>query len=167
MSLTLHRVSPAVPAAVCALCALLLVTGCSGSAPESVSQAPPSVSFAPDVSTTPGMPGMPGMGSGGMGSMSTPTGSATPGSPAPVGGTPVGINDFAFAPTTLTVPVGTTVTWTNHDAEPHTVAASDGSFHSPGMDTDATYAYTFTKVGTFDYICSIHPAMHGTVVVTK
>src|ERR1700712_5238185 len=122
MSLTLHRVSPAVPAAVCALCALLLVTGCSGSVPESVSQASPSVIFAPDVSATPGMPGMPDMGSGGMGSMSTATASATSGSTAPVGGTTVGINDFAFAPTSLTVPIGTTVTWTNHDAEPHTVA---------------------------------------------
>jgi plastocyanin len=167
MSLTLHRASPAVPAAVLTLSALLLVTGCSGTAPGSVSQAPPSVTFAPDVSTTPGMPGMPGMGSGGMGSMSTPAASAPPGSTAPVGGTAVGITDFAFAPATLTVPVGATVTWTNHDAEPHTVAASDGSFHSPGMDTDATYTYTFTKAGTFDYICSIHPSMHGTVVVTK
>jgi plastocyanin len=164
MSLTLHRVSPAVPAAVCALSALLLVTGCSGSAPESVSQAPPSVTFAPDASTTPGMPGM---GSGGMGPMSPSAASATSGSAAPVGGNAVGITDFAFSPATLTVPVGATVTWTNHDAEPHTVAANDGSFHSPGMDTDATYTYTFTNAGTFDYICSIHPSMHGTVVVTK
>jgi plastocyanin len=65
------------------------------------------------------------------------------------------------------VPVGATVTWTNHDGEPHTIAASDGSFHSPGLDTNATYSYTFPTAGTFDYICSIHPFMHGTVVVTK
>jgi amicyanin len=164
MSLTLHRVSPAVPAAVMTLSALLLVTGCSGSAPDSVSQAPPPLTFSSDVTSTPGMPGM---GSGGMGSMASPAASATPGSTAPVGGTAVGITDFAFSPATLTVPVGATVTWTNHDAEPHTVAANDGSFHSPGMDTEATYTYTFTKAGTFDYICSIHPMMHGTVVVTK
>lgn len=164
MFLTPHRVSHAVPAVVLTLSALLLVAGCSSSTPDTASQAPPSMTFAPDVSTTPGMPGM---GSGGMGSMSMPGASATPGPTAPVGGTAVGINDFAFSPATLTVPVGATVTWTNHDAEPHTVAASDGSFHSPGMDTDATYTYTFTKAGTFDYICSIHPMMHGTVVVTK
>lgn len=103
----------------------------------------------------------------GMGSMSPPAASSTQGSTAPVGGTAVGITDFAFSPATLTVPVGATVTWTNHDAEPHTVVASDGSFHSPGMDTDATFTYTFTNVGSFDYICSIHPMMHGTVVVTK
>jgi plastocyanin len=150
MSLTLHR--PAVPAAVLTLSALLLATGCSGSAPDAVSQA---------------TPGMPGMGPGGMGSMSTPAASAPPVTTASVGGTAVGITDFAFAPASLTIPVGATVTWTNHDAEPHTVAAGDGSFHSPGMDTDATYTYTFTNTGTFDYICSIHPSMHGTVVVTK
>ena len=162
MSLTLHRVCHAVPAAVCAFSALLLATGCSSSAPASVSQTTPTVSFSPDVRTTPGMQGMPGMGS-----MSPPAASSTQGSTAPVGGTAVGITDFAFSPATLTVPVGATVTWTNHDAEPHTVVASDGSFHSPGMDTDATFTYTFTNVGSFDYICSIHPMMHGTVVVTK
>jgi plastocyanin len=84
----------------------------------------------------------------------------------PVRGDQVSIDGFAFAPVTLTVPVGTTVTWTNRDEEPHTVAASDGSFHSPGMGTGATFAHTFATVGTFDYVCSIHPMMRGTVVVT-
>ncbi|WP_328363667.1 cupredoxin family copper-binding protein [Mycobacterium sp. NBC_00419] len=96
------------------------------------------------------------------------TGSATTSAqtPAPVGGTAVAIDNFAFAPAALTVTVGDTVTWTNHDEEPHTVAADDGSFHSPGMDTNATYSYTFTKPGSYSYICGIHPFMHGTVVVT-
>jgi plastocyanin len=79
----------------------------------------------------------------------------------------VDINNFAFAPSTLTVPVGTTVTWTNRDEEPHTVVADDGSFHSPGLGTNGTYAFTFAKAGTFGYVCSIHPFMHATVVVTK
>jgi amicyanin len=87
--------------------------------------------------------------------------------PAPQGPDTVDINNFAFAPLTLTVPVGATVTWTNRDEEPHTVAASDGSFHSPGMDTGGTYSFAFTNVGSYDYVCSIHPFMHGTVVVTK
>jgi plastocyanin len=82
-------------------------------------------------------------------------------------GTAVSITNFAFSPATLTVPVGGTVTWTNHDEEPHTVVASDGSFHSPGLGTNASYSYTFPTAGSFDYICSIHPFMHGTVVVTK
>ena len=87
-------------------------------------------------------------------------------SAAPVRGDQVAIDGFAFAPVTLTVPVGTTVTWTNRDEEPHTVAASDGSFHSPGMGTGATFTHTFSTTGTFDYVCSIHPMMRGTVVVT-
>jgi len=79
----------------------------------------------------------------------------------------VSISDFKFNPATLTVPVGTTVTWTNQDEEPHTVAAKDGSFHSPGMDSHGTYSFTFATAGSYDYICSIHPFMTGTVVVTK
>ena len=77
------------------------------------------------------------------------------------------ISDFKFNPGTLTVPVGTTVTWTNQDEEPHAIAAKDGSFHSPGIDTHGTYNFTFTTPGSYDYICSIHPFMTGTVVVTK
>jgi len=79
----------------------------------------------------------------------------------------VSISDFKFNPATLTVPVGTTVTWTNQDEEPHTLAAKDGSFHSPGIDTHGTYSFTFSTPGSYDYICSIHPFMTGTVVVTK
>jgi plastocyanin len=85
---------------------------------------------------------------------------------APVSGNQVNIDGFAFVPLTLTVPAGATVTWTNRDEEPHTVAASDGSFHSPGMGTGATFSHIFSTAGRFDYICSIHPMMHGTVVVT-
>src|ERR1700722_14531445 len=99
-------------------------------------------------------------------SMSMPTMSVT--SPAiPVSGDQVNIDNFAFVPATLTVHAGSTVTWTNHDEDPHTVAASDGSFHSPGMGTGATFSHAFAAAGTFDYVCSIHPMMHGTVVVTQ
>jgi plastocyanin len=86
---------------------------------------------------------------------------------APVNGDQVNIDNFAFVPATLTVRAGSTVTWTNHDEEPHTVAASDSSFHSPGMGTGGTFSHTFATAGTFDYVCSIHPMMHGTVVVTQ
>jgi plastocyanin len=85
---------------------------------------------------------------------------------APVRGDQVTIDGFAFEPGSLTVTAGTTVTWTNRDEEPHTVAASDGSFHSPGMGTGGTFTHTFAAAGTFDYVCSIHPMMRGTVVVT-
>lgn len=97
----------------------------------------------------------------------SPTTATAPLTAAPAGANQVSIDDFAFAPATLTVRAGTTVTWTNHDEEPHTVAASDGSFHSPGMGTGATFSHLFPATGTFDYVCSIHPMMHGTVVVTS
>lgn len=103
---------------------------------------------------------------------STPGGTAAPVSVttaisvAPVGDNAVNIANMAFTPPTLTVKVGQTVTWVNHDEEPHTVAAGDGSFHSPGMDANGTFTFTFTKPGTYDYVCSIHPFMHGTVTVT-
>jgi len=93
--------------------------------------------------------------------------SSTPAPGAPQGGNAVSINNFKFDPATLTVPVGATVTWTNQDEEPHTIAAKDGSFHSPGLDTHRSYSFTFSAPGTFDYICSIHPFMTGTVVVTQ
>ena len=83
-----------------------------------------------------------------------------------MGGNQVNIDGFAFAPATLTVTAGSTVTWTNHDEEPHTVAASDGSFHSPGMGTRRHLFPYLPDCGKFDYVCSIHPMMHGTVVVT-
>ena len=151
-------------AAVAAAAAVLLVSGCSGSSPAP--QGSPSITFGPDVSTTPGMAGhgMTGAPAPAPVASSSPTVSA---STAPQGANAIGITNFAFVPATLTVPVGATVTWTNHDGEPHRIAASDGSFHSPAMDTNATYSSTFPTAGTFDYICSIHPFMHGTVVVTK
>jgi plastocyanin len=138
----------------------LLVGGCSASRPT----AQPSVTFGSNTNGTPGMPGMSGMPS--MPGAPTGTASAT-GSPAAVAGNQVNIDNFAFTPATLTVSAGSTVTWTNHDEEPHTVAASDGSFHSPGMGTGATFSHTFSTPGKFDYVCSIHPMMHGTVVVTQ
>jgi plastocyanin len=75
------------------------------------------------------------------------------------------IDNFSFAPGTLTVAAGTTVTWTNHDDIPHTAVSTDGVFKSKVMDTDEKFSYTFTKPGTFPYFCSIHPKMTGTIVV--
>jgi amicyanin len=150
-----------------AVAAALVAAGCSGVGPQS--DAHPSVNFGTDVSTTPGMAGMPGIGSPGVDTTMPTASSASPpvAGQAPQGPNAVNIDNFAFAPLSLTVHVGDTVTWANHDEEPHTVAAGDGSFHSPGMDTGATYSFTFTKAGSYDYICSIHPFMHGTVVVTS
>ena len=73
--------------------------------------------------------------------------------------------DFMFNPTPLTVKVGSTVTWTNKDDEPHTVVSDTGVFKSGGMDTDESFSYKFDKPGTYHFTCSIHPRMVGTVIV--
>jgi len=78
----------------------------------------------------------------------------------------VGIGDFHFQPMQLVVPAGATVTWTNHDEEPHVVTSAGGQFKSsPALDTDDHYSAVFTKPGTYAYYCSIHPQMTGTIVV--
>jgi plastocyanin len=77
----------------------------------------------------------------------------------------VNIDNFSFAPVEISVSVGTTVTWTNHDDIPHTVVSTDKVFKSKVLDTDDKYSYTFTKPGTYPYFCSVHPKMTGTVVV--
>jgi len=77
----------------------------------------------------------------------------------------VKIDNFSFGPATLTVPSGTTVTWTNRDDIPHTVVSDDKVFKSKVLDTDEKFSYTFTKPGTYGYFCSIHPKMTGKVVV--
>ncbi len=77
----------------------------------------------------------------------------------------VKIDNFSFGPGTITVPVGTTVTWTNRDDIPHTIVSTEGVFKSKVLDTDEKFSFTFSKTGTFPYFCSIHPKMTGKVVV--
>ncbi|MEU7412391.1 MULTISPECIES: plastocyanin/azurin family copper-binding protein [Streptomyces] len=102
--------------------------------------------------------------------MSMPVHSPGTGTPtAPVTGNAVAIKNFAFSPATLKVTAGTTVTWTNQDTDAHTVtsAGSGGPLHSAALNTHATYRYTFTKPGTYAYLCTIHPFMTATVEVTR
>jgi plastocyanin len=77
----------------------------------------------------------------------------------------VKIDNFSFGPDTLTVAAGTTVTWTNNDDVPHTVVSDDKAFKSKALDTDDKFSYTFTKPGTYNYFCSVHPKMTAKVVV--
>lgn len=79
----------------------------------------------------------------------------------------VKIDNFSFGPPTVTVSVGATVTWTNHDDIPHTVSSSDDPkvFKSKVLDTDEKFSFTFTKAGTYPYFCSIHPKMTAKVIV--
>lgn len=77
----------------------------------------------------------------------------------------VRIDNFVFGPGTLTVSVGTTVTWINQDDIPHSVVADDKSFKSKVLDTDERFSFTFTKPGAYGYFCSLHPHMVGKVIV--
>ncbi len=75
------------------------------------------------------------------------------------------ISDFKFTPGTLTIHVGDTVTWTNNGPTDHTATADDGSFNTGTLKKGRSASHTFTKAGTFAYICAIHPFMKGRVVV--
>ena len=79
----------------------------------------------------------------------------------------VTIDNFAFTPVELTVPVGTIVTWTNRDDIPHTVTSADTPrlFKSDPLDTDEHFAYRFDHAGRFAYFCSLHAHMQGVIVV--
>lgn len=77
------------------------------------------------------------------------------------------IQGFKFDPATLSVPVGTTVTWTNHDKAPHTATSVvDGKFNTGTIDPDGSKSVTLNEAGTFEYFCQIHPNMKATLTVT-
>jgi amicyanin len=84
---------------------------------------------------------------------------------APATDPEVDIDQFTFTPQRLTVKAGTTVTWSNEDDVPHTVASSGKAFKSKALDTRDKFSFTFTTPGTYDYFCSLHPHMTGAVVV--
>jgi plastocyanin len=77
----------------------------------------------------------------------------------------VTIDNFSFGPGELTVAVGTTVKFVNHDDIPHNVVNKDKVFRSKPLDTDDSYSYTFASAGTFDYFCGLHPKMVGKIIV--
>ena len=127
-------------AAAAAVASLLLLAACGSSK-------------GPKAATMPSMP-MPTMSAAG----------GTPNAPATVNA--VNISNLAFAPATVSVTAGTTVTWTNRDQIAHTVSDTQDGIASPVLNQNQTYSHTFTKPGTYHYICTIHPFMHGTVIVT-
>jgi plastocyanin len=90
---------------------------------------------------------------------------ATPAASPVAGAASVRIANLAFDPPTITVPAGSTVTWSNDDVTPHTVTAVDGQFDSGIFDPGANFSWTFRESGTFAYQCLLHPNMQGRVVV--
>ena len=79
--------------------------------------------------------------------------------------TEVKIDNFAFAPQRVVVKPGRTVTWINEDDIPHTIASSTKLFKSNALDTKDKFTFTFTTPGAYEYFCSLHPHMTGTIVV--
>ena len=77
----------------------------------------------------------------------------------------VAIADFAFAPATLTITAGDTVTWTNEDQIEHTATSTTGAFDSGLLGQGASFSFTFATPGTYDYLCTPHPSMTGQIVV--
>lgn len=151
--------------------------GACGQSSHSSSTGTGAIKPGPGQHQTAGMPGAtgPGNAAGSAPGASPMPGMSMPMSPpstgtsaAPVTGDAVAIKNFAFSPAALKVKVGTTVTWTNQDTDAHTVtsAGSGGPLHSTALNTHATYSYTFTKPGTYSYLCTIHPFMTATVEVT-
>ena len=92
------------------------------------------------------------------------------GPPAPAAVTIDATSGFHFSPSTLTVVVGTTVTWTNTTISPHTVTSDTGGapipIASPVIQASGgSFSFTFLTLGTYHYHCSIHPFMKATIVV--
>ena len=75
------------------------------------------------------------------------------------------IRNYHFVPETLKIAVGSSVTWTNKDDDPHTVMSATGAFRSGVIDTDQAFSYTFSKPGVYKIACSLHPQMAATIVV--
>ncbi|MDP9117095.1 MAG: cupredoxin family copper-binding protein [Actinomycetota bacterium] len=167
-----HRRNAALSLAATAAAAILTLTACSSNSGYTAQGAPPPLTPGAGQSLA-GLPGSTATGAAsGTTTMPPMTMPSTSGedhsSQAPVAGDAVSIKNFAFAPTAMTVKVGTTVTWTNKDSDAHTVTSTGGGgpLKSSPLNTGQSYTHTFTAVGTYSYFCTIHPFMTATVTVT-
>jgi plastocyanin len=93
----------------------------------------------------------------------TPVTPNTPG--VTQGANDIWIQSMTFGPSSKTVTVGTTITWTNMDSVGHNVVSTTNAFQSTTLGQGASYSFTFTTAGVYNYFCSIHPAMTGTITV--
>lgn len=80
-------------------------------------------------------------------------------------GDAVTIVGFSFDPGTISAEVGDTVVWSNEDGPRHNVTADDDSFASDNLAEGETFSHTFDEPGTFDYVCTLHSGMSGTIEV--
>ena len=149
----------AFPSLAIAVVALLALAGC-GSIANSYGSAPKSTPMPASTGAAAAMPA-----------------ASSPAVATPAAGHTVAIQNFTFAPQTLTVKAGTRVSWTNNDSTPHTVTSTDGPstsasptalFDSGQLASGASFSFTFTKAGTYYYECTIHASMasmHAAIVV--
>ncbi len=126
--------------------------GCGGGGDDDTSPAPTTEST--DATTEAGDD------SGGSGNAPAPSGDA-------VRSAKVEIDDFAYNPDPVTIEEGGKVIWVNRDSAPHTATAEDGSFDTGTLEEGKLKSESFKETGTYEYICSIHPQMHGTVEVVE
>ena len=87
------------------------------------------------------------------------------GSTGSSGGDAVAIKNFAYAPADLTVSKGSTISFSNQDSTEHTATASGGGFDTGTIREGQTKTVMLSTPGTFAYVCSFHPFMHGTITV--
>ena len=136
--------------------ALLVLSACAK--PASTTLPPPIIPATPPPSTTPAAPTKPA-------APTTPTTPTTPSVPVTQGPNEVWAQGFSFNPATITVKVGTTISWTNKDADQHDVTSDTGLFTRQINLGGSSFNYTFDKPGTYNYFCGVHPGMTGKVIV--
>ncbi|MFF0017249.1 plastocyanin/azurin family copper-binding protein [Streptomyces sp. NPDC005374] len=90
-----------------------------------------------------------------------------PSGQASAAGYSVAMKGYAFSPASLSVPAGSTVTWTNYDTAPHDVKTTSGplSIHSPMLNKGQSWSFTFTTAGSYGYVCTVHPDMTAGITV--
>ena len=94
----------------------------------------------------------------------TVTTTQLPQTTASVSDNTIRIKNFAFDPASITVKVGSTVRWVNQDSANHRILFAD-KVDSNVLASQQSYSRKFDRAGTYDYSCTIHPSMHGTVIV--
>ena len=155
----------ALPALVATLGLAALTAGCSSNSNSAATTAAPVTTAAPAATTAATAAPTTAATTVASGAPAASSAATTAASGASTGGSAVAIAGFKFGPPEIDVKVGDTVTWTNNDKQPHT-ATSAGAFDTGSIAPGATGKATFSKAGTFEYICSFHPFMKGKVVVS-
>jgi len=79
----------------------------------------------------------------------------------------VSLKNLAFYPSVLNIKIGTKVRWTNKDVVNHTIVSDSGTFNSGILSPGQSFSFTFNKLGSVNYHCTIHPAMKGLIIIHK